>query len=68
MLHEAAYGEGSPLGSSTFALNMNTLSAEDVMSYRAHTYNGNNVTGTDCSITNYPYPYPTFTFCCDCDL
>jgi hypothetical protein len=45
MLHEAAYGEGSPLGSSTFAVNLNKLSAEDVMSYRAHTYNGNNVTG-----------------------
>ena len=51
MLHEAAYGEDSPLGGSLYAYNLNKLTAEDIMQYRSHNYNANNVTGKTDTVT-----------------
>jgi hypothetical protein len=45
MLHEAAYGEDSPLGSSMYNSNLNKLTAEDIMIFRQQNYNANNITG-----------------------
>jgi hypothetical protein len=45
MLHEAAYGEDSPLGSSMYNFNLNKLTAEDIMIFRQQNYNANNITG-----------------------
>ena len=45
MLHEAAFGEDTPLGASIYNYNLNKLSADDIMQYRMHNYNAHNVTG-----------------------
>ena len=46
MLHEAAYGEDSPLGASMYAYNLNKLTAEDIMIFRQMNYNAHNITGS----------------------
>ena len=54
MLHEAAYGEDSPLGGSVYAYNLNKLNTADIQAFRLRLYNGNNLTGeTDALSTLY---------------
>lgn len=45
LLHEAAFGEETPMGSSTRAFNgdLKNLTPEAIMSYREHQFTGNNV-------------------------
>ena len=45
MLHEAAFGEDSPLGASIYNYNLNKISAEDIMGFRMSNYNAHNITG-----------------------
>jgi hypothetical protein len=45
MLHEAAFGEDSPLGGSLYAYNLNKLSVKDIMIFRRRNYNVGNLTG-----------------------
>ena len=43
LLHEAAFGEATPMGSSQFADNLSNLTPESVLSYRQHQYTANNL-------------------------
>ena len=43
LLHEAAYGEATPMGSSTFATDLHHLAPEAVLAYRQHQYTANNL-------------------------
>lgn len=44
MLHEAAYGDGTPMGSSLFASDLKKLDVGDVMEYRLRNFKTNNLT------------------------
>jgi hypothetical protein len=44
LLHEAAYGEGSPLGSSPFPLDLGNLDVSEVLAFRARQFVAPNVT------------------------
>eukprot|EP01006_Ploeotia_vitrea_P019766 TRINITY_DN52006_c0_g1_i1.p1 TRINITY_DN52006_c0_g1~~TRINITY_DN52006_c0_g1_i1.p1 ORF type:complete len:434 (-),score=12.37 TRINITY_DN52006_c0_g1_i1:52-1353(-) len=43
LLHEAAYGEATPMGSSQFAEDLSQLKPESILSYRNHQYTANNL-------------------------
>jgi len=43
LLHEAAYGEATPMGSSYLASDLHHLAPEAVLSYRQHQYTSNNL-------------------------
>lgn len=57
MLHEAAYGEDSPLGASMYAYNLNKLTAEDIMIFRQMNYNAHNITGNFINMRSPVYVY-----------
>lgn len=44
LLHEAAYGDGTPMGSSLFANDLKKLDVGDVMEYRLRNFKTNNLT------------------------
>lgn len=44
MLHEAAYGDGTPMGSSLYASDLKKLDVGDVMEYRLRNFKTNNLT------------------------
>jgi predicted Zn-dependent peptidase len=44
MLHEAAYGEDSPLGASKYAVTLDKLSVMDIMAYRKANYDVTSMT------------------------
>jgi hypothetical protein len=43
MIFEAAYGEGTPMGGSAFAQNLNKLSVDEVLSFRARSFTAGNL-------------------------
>lgn len=44
MLHEAAYGDGTPMGSSLYASDLKKLDVGDVMEYRLRNFKTDNLT------------------------
>lgn len=52
LLHEAAYGEESGLGSSRFASSVRRIDMEAVLEYRRHTFVSNNLVVTANGISN----------------
>lgn len=44
LLYEAAYGEGSALGSSPYALDLGSLDVKDVLAFRARNFVAPNIT------------------------
>ena len=61
MLHEAAFGEDTPLGASIYNYNLNKLSVDDIMQYRMHNYNAHNVTGAAQTSSPLDYTLPDFS-------
>jgi predicted Zn-dependent peptidase len=43
MLHEASYGEGSPLGSSMFPASVKKLSANEIVAFRKSRFTASNI-------------------------
>jgi predicted Zn-dependent peptidase len=62
-MHEAAFGENSPLGQSFFANSLDSLEASDVLSYRAANYTTGNIVATASGI-----PHATFKAMMECNL
>lgn len=62
-MHEAAFGENSPLGQSFFANSLDSLAASDVLAYRAANYTTGNIVATASGI-----PHATFKAMMECNL